>query len=423
MNVAVVGCGRLGASLALLLAEAGLDVTGVDTNERLLDQLRAGEAPWHEAGLPEMLEGWADEIFWTSDPLHLAEAEVVFIVVPTPSLPSGAFDVSAVVGAVEQAVLWHRNGVSQAVCVVSTVNPGDCEGQIAQALTASDADLVYSPEFIALGDVFAGMRRPDLTLIGESERWAGDRVLTCLRAIKPWRPSDLPPGQAFRSGSPSIHRMSLTEAEIAKLSVNAYVTGKISFANSLGELCERYGARGETVARAIGADSRISPKYLRPGRAFGGPCFPRDNAALIHAGLMAGVDVPLAEAAVNVNQRQLDRFLDLILSLSDPWGRVCVLGMSYKPGTAVTDHSFGQALAWALEECDREVTSWDPLVATSWATLNGATLHADVVVLANDDPAFRGPFPDTVIVDCMGLDGLDLTGCKQYVRAGDGTTL
>jgi UDPglucose 6-dehydrogenase len=419
VKVAVIGLGKLGVCQALLFAEAGLDVMGIDISPDHLAKLKAGEAPHHEPGLVEMLAEHGPKIDWRSDPADAAECDVAFVVVPTPSLPSGAFDVSAVESVLACIDQTPRNGVSPALCCVSTTNPGDCT-RIAQGLTAP---LVYSPEFVALGDVLAGMRRPDLTLIGETERWAGDKVLTCLRAIKPGHPADLHDGQTHTIRPPSIHRLSLTEAEIAKLSVNAYVTMKISFANTLGELCEIYGARGESVARAIGADSRIGAAYLRPGRAYGGPCFPRDNAALIEAAPLAMVPMDLASATEAVNAMQVDRFAELVVTLSDEWARVAVLGMAYKPGTGVTEQSFGQSLAWQLEGRDRQVTSWDPLVRTSWATLEDAVKGADVVVIANDDPAFVGPFPGAIIVDCMGLAGLDLTGCKRYIRAGDGTTM
>lgn len=414
MKLAVVGCGHLGLPLTLLLAETGHDVTGIDTNPELLDRLKRGEVPWHEADLAEMLEEHGPKIEWRSDVADAAECEVSFVVVPTPSLDSGAFDVTAVESVV-QTIGSQPPGVSgHVVCVVSTVNPGDCEPW--EEALPDPIGLVYSPEFVSLGDVFSTMRQPDMLLVGQTHQGAGDRVLAALRTIKPHGPRD---GDGIRipvAHAPAIHRLSLTEAEIAKLSVNAYVTMKISWANWLGELCESYGARGDRVAQAVGSDTRIGVKYLRPGRAYGGPCFPRDNAALIAA---ARGDAPLAEATVNVNDWQLFRFTELVAAQADDGATVAVLGLSYKPGTAVETESFGVALARSLAR-QFNVRTWDPLDLGTHDLIETAVSNAAVVVLANDDPAFRGPFPGAMIVDCNGLDQIDLTGSAGYVRAGNG---
>lgn len=412
MRVAVVGLGHLGLPLALLLAEAGHEVIGVDTSPDHLARLRSGEAPHHEAGLQQMLDDHGMMVDWRSEPSDAAECDLSFVVVPTPSLPSGAFDVSAVCG-VAEAIGGALDGRSHVLCCVSTTNPGDCEGPIAQALTAGAGRelggasnvgglaITYAPEFVALGEVFAGMRRPDLLLIGESHSWAGDRVSYLLRSIRLWGPGD-------EAGVPHVaaeHRLSLTEAEIAKLSVNAYITMRLSYVNTLGELCDGYGADGHRVAAAVGSDSRIGSRYFSPGRAFGGPCFPRDSAAFQVAAHEVKVTAHLAAATDLVNDHQLDRWIEAVIEAHDG-GRVAVLGLAYKPGTAVTERSFGVDLARMLIGDGFDVVCFDPLATVDGlpcaASLPDAVDGAGVVVLANDDPLFARGY-DAAVVDCMAM--------------------
>lgn len=404
MRVGVIGLGKLGLPFTLLLAEAGFDVLGIDTDPEHLARLRRGEVPHHEAGLAQMLDDHGVKVDWRSDPGDAAECDVAFVVVPTPSLPSGAFDVSMVESAVASVGEACRNGVSHVLCVVSTTNPGDCGGRIAQVLTTAAGrelgggpndgglGLAFSPEFIALGDVFAGMRRPDLLLIGESESWAGDRVSYVLRSIRSWGPGDLDAEEAAVPHVAAEHRLSLTEAEIAKLSVNAFITTKVAFANSLGELVKGYGCRQHPVAAAVGADSRIGTKYLRPGPPYGGPCFPRDQRAWQAAAAKVGVEVPLSVATHDYNADMVRRFTRVIRDLLPIPAQIAVLGLTYKPGTAVTTEAYGALLAEALWALGYDVNTYDPLAESTHDDIDGAIDGAHLIIRATDDPAIPGSY-------------------------------
>lgn len=411
--IAVVGCGKLGLPLALLLAESGQKVMSVDTNPDLLDSLKRGVPQHHEPHLFEMLAEWGPSIDWRSDVADAAVAELVFVVVPTPSLPSGAFDVSLVASVVSTVAHAAPRGHSTALCVVSTVNPGDTDGVLTQALTDSapigDVELVYSPEFIALGDVFAGMRRPDLILIGETERWAGDRVVTALRMIRPGLPDDLAPGARYFGKAPQVHRLSPTDAEIAKLGLNVGLTVKLAYASTVSALVAAYGGNPRQVADAIGADHRIGRAFLSPGPPPAGPCLPRDGLAFTHAATSVGLNAWMVEATRAEAVAQRNRILRRITDRTPRDEAVLLLGMTYKPGTEVADGAIGPWLADRLQ--DRYGVSWsDPSPFVQ--ELVG---EAHTVVLCTDDPAWRSlSYTGKVVVDLWGCavhtDGVTYVG-------------
>jgi len=215
-------------------------------------------------------------------------------------------------------------------------------GQSAAALERASGRVVgtslglcYSPEFIALGSVIRDMTNPDMILIGESDPRSGDRLAEISAGIC--------------ENTPMIMRMSLPTAEVAKIAVNSFVTTKISYANMVSEICEALpGADAEDALRAIGMDSRIGQKYLRPATPYGGPCFPRDSVAVAALARSLGTSADISEATERINSRQMGRILDKVLAELPAGGRVGILGLAYKPNTAVIDGSTGVALAQLL---------------------------------------------------------------------------
>lgn len=415
MNVAVVGLGRLGAPMAATFAAAGLNVVGVDLNRAIVETLASGREPVVEPGLGEAIKQAGTRLRATMDfDVALDQAEISFIVVPTPSGSDGMFRLDFVLDAVVKigSFLKRNVGRRQVVVITSTVMPGSTMGPIRDALEASSGltvgdtvGLCYSPEFIALGTVLANLRNPDMILVGESDAASGDRLLNALSTVVE---TDVPAA-----------RMDPTSAEVAKLAVNTFVTTKISYANMLAEICERLpGADASAVTHAVGLDSRIGPKYLRPGAPFGGPCFPRDNAALAALARSIGTTAEIAEATDAINRRQTDRVIDLIRSHARIDSRIAILGLSYKPGTPVRDESFGVSVAARCIEGGLEVVVWDPLAlvgplpqsivaARVTDSLEDAVSQADIAVVATPWPELAA-LPSVierlrkpqVVVDC-----------------------
>lgn len=433
MRIAVVGLGKLGAPLAAVMASKGNDVLGVDVNPEAVRLVNEGLAPVEEPGLQDLVTASRDRLSATTELAAAAEMDVTILLVPTPSDERGAFSNEYVLAAIDEIGRGLRERDDYHVLVVgSTVMPGSCDAVIRPALERASGrrvgetlGLCYSPEFIALGNVIRDMLEPDMVLIGESDPRAGD-VQERLYA-------------RVCENDPPFRRMSLVNAELTKIAVNTYVTMKISYANSLADMCERLpGADVEAVTDALGLDTRIGGKYLRGAIAYGGPCFPRDNKAFGVLARDLGAEPLLAEATDAVNVAQTDRLARVVQSRLEPGSTVGILGLAYKPYTGVVEESPGVALARLLAEAGHEVRVYDP-VATEAALqaleglAHGASsvaellAHSDVVVIATPWPEFAQLPVDalerqgrpTVVIDCWRLlpEG-SYDGAVEIVRLG-----
>lgn len=411
--VAIIGLGKLGAPMAAALASRGCDVTGVDRDTFVVDQLNEGRAPVEETGLSEMIAANRSRLRATTSMREAIHAtDVSFVIVPTPSKPDGGFAVDFVVDAA-RAIGAALADIDRyhTVALTSTVMPGDTRRAFLAALEASsgrragvDLGVCYSPSFIALGSVIHDYLHPDLVLVGEHDTRAGDVLERLFRHVS--------------LASSPIKRMTLENAELAKLAVNTYLTQKITFANMLGEICDASPhADVDVVSDAIGLDSRIGRKYLTAGLGYGGPCFPRDNAAMAALCRSLGLDSALPEATDRMNRTLAARVVRKLVDVYAPT-TVAVLGMSYKPASAVLDESQGLAVAEEFAAAGCDVVAYDPLAADGVRDRPGnavkvvddlaAVTNVDLLVIANADPAFRALesvdfHPGVIVVDFWGL--------------------
>lgn len=228
---------------------------------------------------------------------------------------------------------------------------------------------------------------PDIILIGELDKKAGDVVEAICRGST--------------DTTPEFHRMNLVNAELTKISINTYVTTKISYANMVADMCDHLpGADAEVVTRAVGGDSRIGRKYLKGAIGYGGPCFPRDNKAFAALGRKLAVATELAEATDKINEHQLARLTGAVEALAQRGSTITLLGMSYKPDTAVIEESQGVMLAWILAKQGYKVIISDPLATQAAAAVIGtgaeamsdaaaAVRQADLVVVMTPWPEFK----------------------------------
>jgi len=430
----IVGLGKLGASMAAAIASRGFQVTGVDVSERAISLLQLGHAPVQETGLAALIAQHRERLRATGDyAVAVAQSDVTFVVVPTPSDGRGAFSLDyakAAFRAIGRA-LAEKDGY-HLVVLTSTVLPGAGRHALLPILEAEsgkvagrDFGYCYSPEFIALGSVIRDFLNPDFTLVGEVDERAGRLLEECYTHI-------------LANGAP-CRRMSVENAELAKLAVNTYITQKIVFANELAALCEQIpGGDVDVVTDAIGLDSRIGRKCLTGGLAYGGPCFPRDNVALRFLAGALGSSASLATATHDTNEASVRQLVDRIAALSGPGTRVAVLGLAYKPSSHVVDASPGLALARALTELGVQVAAYDPLALESASaalreqvelatSLEACVADAEIVVITTPDRAFlglpnalrRGSGPVTVI-DCWRLLAAELADDPRvtYVPVG-----
>lgn len=418
-RVAIIGLGKLGCPLAAVFASRDHKVIGVDLNSGTVEMVNKGIAPVNETGLQDLMRAYPFTAT-TSHAEAVKNTDTAFIIVPTPSDDDGRFNNRYVLEAIEslgEALKGKKRYYNVVIC--STVMPGSCGLEIRQALEkASDRyvghtlGLCYSPEFIALGSVIHDILNPDMVLVGESDSTCGAKLARLMRTL---------------SKAP-IKRMTLSNAEIAKISLNAYVTMKISFANVLAEICEQIpAADAHVVADAIGSDSRVGRKYLTPGAAYGGPCFPRDTAAFsAFARGHHGFSV-LAEATQMVNEHQIGRVMEIIRSCCTD-NSVAVLGLAYKPGTDITEESFGMALAERLKEENYRVSEHDPAVQRNKPVALSLALNGvSVAVVATPWPMYRDLVPDAltdrpglVIIDLWNITNRGPWDDTQIYRAGVG---
>jgi UDPglucose 6-dehydrogenase len=412
LTACVVGLGKLGAPMAACLAAGGVTTIGVDHDPAKVEQIQKGLPPVHEPGLAEKLQVTQGRLSGTLDLEAAVKAsQITFIVVSTPSEAGGGFSlryVDPVCRAIGKALA--QKSEYQVVCLTSTVMPGTTGGPVREVLeTASgkkmgvDFGLCYSPEFIALGSVIRDFLNPDMLLIGESDKRAGDYLAAVYSQVCENRPA--------------VARMSFVNAEITKLAVNTYVTTKISYANMLARICEQLpGANVDVITTALGNDTRIGPKYLKGAVSYGGPCFPRDNLALAQLARQVGVPPHLAQAVDQFNRTQIQWLADQVQQRCN---RIAgILGLTYKAGTDVVEEAAGFLLAQELGRRGVKVVAYDPAygrIAPHKAEgfqLATSALEciekSDVVVMATTWPEFQDiprekwgrPGSPRTVVDC-----------------------
>ena len=394
-KVSVVGLGKLGACMAACLASKRHTVVGVDCEPTTVKLVNQGEPPLFEPGLAEITSQVGGELRATSDYGDaINESEITFIVVPTPSEEQGGFSlryVERAAGEIGRA-LKHKSQY-HLVVLTSTVLPGTSDCAVIPILESAsgkccgrDFGFCYGPEFIALGSVIRDFLNPDFVLIGEFDRQSGE-ILASLY------------GQVCDNHAP-IARMSLINAELAKIAVNTYVTMKVTFANMVAALCEALpGGDVDQVTQVVGMDKRIGQRYLRGALGYGGPCFPRDNLALAFLARQLGQSAPLAEATDAYNRGIVERVVKRVMTRL-PHGTVAVLGLAYKPNTVVVEESQSLELARRLAERGLDTLVYDPLALGSARKVLGDSVRyaesleqcveqADVLIVASPEPEFE----------------------------------
>ena len=435
MKLSVVGLGKLGAPLAAVFGSKGFDVIGTDLNARHVEDINAGRAPVDEPMLQQLIDAGRTRLSATLDVADaVAASQVTFVIVPTPSDSTGRFSNAAVL----EAMTGIGAGISRKndyhlVVITSTVMPGSTGGEIRDALERHSGrkvgptlGLCYNPEFIALGSVVRDMLQPDMILIGESDRRAGD----LLEEIYVRSCDNRPP----------VRRMNFVNAELAKISVNTFVTTKISYANMLADICDRLpGADADVVTQAIGCDTRIGAKYLKGAIGYGGPCFPRDNVAFSVLARSIGARADLAEATDALNRYQVERVLGAVEARADDAGVIGVLGLAYKPDTSVVEESQGVALVARLLDLGRHVVAYDPKAMAAArlvlrrpfetaATAADCVRASSLVVVMTPWPEFR-ELPDdafrragsrVTVIDCWRVIPKTVGDIANVVYLGSG---
>ena len=348
MKIGLIGAGRLGICLALLIEQEGYHVIASDVREDYVKDLQNKKINSTEPQVQELLEHSINLEFTTDNRKVIRESDIIFTLVQTPSLEDGSYDVSAVWEVVED-IKKEMGGIAnypKSFVVGCTTNPGDCD-QFKDALPES-VDVYYNPEFIAQGSIVDDLRHADMVLLGGKGQHSGALEMMYYQIQNGFKVAN-------------VHTMSTRAAELTKIAVNCYLTTKITYANQVGQVMIRDGMEDEvkTVLKAIGGDSRIGTKYLNYGFGFGGPCFPRDNRAFAAYASKAGVETPLGATTDKFNDEHTEFLKEYFINKNKDNHAYVFHYLTYKDGVDILTESRPYDLALSLLDAGYEVYCLD----------------------------------------------------------------
>jgi UDPglucose 6-dehydrogenase len=373
--IGVVGVGWVGLVTAACFAELGHPVVARDILPEKVEALSRGELTIHEPGLDELVARNAERLTFTTEMDELLDsAKLLFVCVDTPPTYSGDADLGRVMSVVDEL----RGDSSHALVMKSTVPVGTGD-KVQREL--SETGYASCPEFLKEGSAIDDFMHPDRVVIGSDpgNEWVADLVEKIYAPLS---------GELVRTDVPS--------AEMIKLASNTFLATKISFINEIANVCEEVGADVSEVARGMGLDDRIGPKFLRAGLGFGGSCFGKDVSALRKLAANSGYHFQLLNAVVEVNELQKRRVVHKLKEHLGPLvgRRVALLGLSFKPDTDDMRDAASLVLAARLEGEGVSVIAYDPVAREGAAELlpgvemadsaMGAVEGADAAVLVTE---------------------------------------
>ena len=406
MHICVVGTGYVGLVTGACLADFGMNVTCVDKDETKINRLLNGEIPIYEPGLDTLVEKntRANRLHFTTDlPSSIRNALAVFIAVGTPPKEDGSADLSYVMQ-VAESIAENLNGY-KVVVTKSTVPIGT--GQLIERIISERTNgshpfsVVSNPEFLREGSAIGDFMRPDRVVIGARD----PQAVAIMKDIY---------SPLYLIETPFVIT-NVESSELIKYASNAFLATKITFINEVAALCERLGADVHHVAKGMGLDKRIGPKFLHPGPGYGGSCFPKDTQALTEIARDAGRPFEIVETVVAVNERIKQRGLEKVLEAlgDDPASRtVAVLGLSFKPETDDMRESPSIPLVEGLIAAGTTVRAFDP-VATDNAR---EVLPAAVQYCEDAYDAASGADALVIVTEWNQFRSLDLDRIQQAMQ-------
>jgi UDPglucose 6-dehydrogenase len=444
-TICVLGAGYVGLTTAALLAHTGYTVHLIEPNQQRLDSIKAGRSFFYEEGLDSVISTALElNTLLPTDSYQdsIPHSSVVFSCVGTPDNPDGSSNLEYVFGAARSAAEYMQPG-----CVYvqkSTVPVGT--GRQVQALFEeldTNAHYVSNPEFLREGTALADTLYFDRVVVGGDDKQSIDTIMDIYMDLEQFRDqiAHIARIPAKPRGDQYI-ATSLNSAELIKVSSNAFLALKISFANSIAMLADKADADVVEVMNAVGADDRIGRAFLNAGRGYGGGCFPKDVSGLISSALEYGVDLEIMNAAQNLNTQMPGYIVDKLqddINESLTGKHVAVLGLAFKAGTSDVRKSPGVAIANKLAQAGAIVTTYDPhareeasvelLSSINYAdTIEAAINGVDITLIATewenilDYPAesMAQQMNGTVLFDAVNqYDAIEATRAGlQYIGVG-----
>jgi UDPglucose 6-dehydrogenase len=325
-KIVMIGTGYVGLVSGAGLADFGNEVICVDVDQDKINKLNNNILPIYEPGLLDVvIRNVAQKrLSFTTDLENaLRQARVIFLAVPTPSAPNGEVDLSyvfAVIDKLAKVITDYKIIVTKSTVAVGT---GDqiCERLLDRGVARELFDVVSNPEFLREGSAVNDFMRPDRVILGTNSAKALEIMKGIYRSL-------------YLIETPIVST-DVRTAEMIKYACNAFLATKISYINEIANLCEKVGANVQVVAKAMGLDGRISPKFLHAGPGFGGSCFPKDTLALTKIAEKAGSQVTIVESVIKVNEKQKLRVVEKLLNfIPNLKGKtIGLLGLAFKPNT------------------------------------------------------------------------------------------
>lgn len=415
-RITVVGAGYVGLTSAVCFASMGHFVSCLDVDENRIDQLGSGICPIHEAGVEDLLRSGlaSGRLQLGTDPSALvADADFIFLCVPTPSSEDGSANLDFLHSAATAIAPHLRSG---AVVINKSTVPVGAVAYVKSAIGRSDIAVASNPEFLREGTAVHDFLHPDRIVIGSENLRVAEKVADLFEAI------DAP-----------VVVTDPISAELIKYASNAYLATRLTFVNEIARLCDDFGANASDVLGGMGRDRRIGPGFLVPGPGWGGSCFPKDTAALLHSAQQVGDGFPLLAAALETNQSHFDRIVaKLSAALDRPLSgaTIGVWGLAFKAGTDDTRESPAVAIIDRLLALGAKVNAFDPVVSSlpdrgDQLTFAPSALEAidgaDGLLVLTEWAEFVNVAPVEVAQRLRGkvvVDGRNLLNADAYRSAG-----
>ncbi|MBI4848763.1 MAG: UDP-glucose/GDP-mannose dehydrogenase family protein [Nitrospirae bacterium] len=404
MNISVIGSGYVGLITGACFAEFGINVTCIDNDEKKIQLMKKGVVPFYEPGLEELLQRnlKAGRLHFTTDFAEAIDNSlVIFIAVGTPPRGDGSADMRHVEGVAKEIAKHIKN--YKVIVTKSTVPVGTGE-KIRQIISKHlkenvDFDVVSNPEFLREGAGIEDFMRPNRVVIGASSAQA---VAIMKDLYRPLYLIETP-----------IVITDIKTAELIKYASNAFLAVKISFINEISNLCESVGANVQVVAKAMGLDRRIGPKFLHAGPGYGGSCFPKDTLALLQIGKENSISLGIIEATVKANEQQKkNQAHKIITALGKAKGKtVCILGLSFKPNTNDMRDAPSLFIINRLLKAGAKIRAYDPVAMEDARSILPKITYCDDAY-----DAAKGADAVVIVTEWNQLRNLDLGKIKRLAK-------
>jgi len=404
-KITVIGTGYVGLVSGAGISDFGHHVTCADIIESKIKLLKNGEIPIYEPGLYELVDRNVNAgrlLFTTKVDEAIQQADVIFIAVGTPQSDNGEANISAV-ESVARSIGKNLNNY-KVICTKSTVPVGTgdiiCELIRENMVDGGEFDYVSNPEFLREGSAVKDFLWPDRVVIGASSIKAFNIMKEVYRPL-------------YVNEKPILHT-NVATAEMIKYAANAFLALKISYINEVANLCEAVGADVHLVAKGMGQDGRISPKFLHPGPGFGGSCFPKDTQAFATLSREKGVPMNTIDAAIATNNIQKTRMVEKLKNLigGDFSGKtIGILGLAFKPSTDDVRESSSIEMIQSILDGGGKVKAYDPIANKSMQNI-----FPDLNYLHSWEETCDGVDAMVIMTDWNEFRGMNLKKLKKVMK-------